>query len=79
MCIDGVMAGLGTADVLTRATELAPAMAVLVCSGYVREDLLRRGVEAGRYAFLAKPFTAEQLISTVDSVLRSAPAPRTAR
>jgi signal transduction histidine kinase/CheY-like chemotaxis protein len=79
LCIDGVMPGLGTADVLTRATELAPAMAVLVCSGYIREDLLRRGVEAGRYAFLAKPFTAEQLVSSVDSVLRSAPTPRTAR
>jgi signal transduction histidine kinase/ActR/RegA family two-component response regulator len=78
MCIDGVMPGLGTADVLTRATELAPTMGILVCSGYVREDLLRRGVEAGRYAFLAKPFTAEQLLVSVDSVLRSAATPRTA-
>ena len=78
MCIDGVMPGMSTADVLTRAAELAPAMAVLVCSGYVREDLLRRGVEAGRYAFLAKPFTAEQLLASVDSVLRSAATPRTA-
>jgi signal transduction histidine kinase/ActR/RegA family two-component response regulator len=79
MCIDGVMPGLGTADVLNRAAELAPAMAVLVCSGYVREDLLRRGVEAGRYGFLAKPFTAEQLLTSLDSVLQSAAAPRTAR
>ena len=54
-------------------------MGVLVCSGYVREDLLRRGVEAGRYAFLAKPFTADQLMASVDSVLRSAAAPRTVR
>jgi signal transduction histidine kinase/CheY-like chemotaxis protein len=78
MCIDGVMPGLGTADVLTRAAELAPAMGILVCSGYVREDLLRRGVEAGRYAFLAKPFTADQLLSSVESVARSTAAPRTA-
>ena len=78
LCIDGVMPGLGTAHVLSRATELAPSMAILVCSGYVREDLLRRGVEAGRYAFLAKPFTADQLLASVDSVLRSAIAPRTA-
>jgi signal transduction histidine kinase/CheY-like chemotaxis protein len=79
LCIDGVMPGLATADVLARAAELAPTMAILVCSGYVREDLLRRGVEAGRYAFLAKPFTAEQLLASVDSVLRSAASPRTAR
>ena len=78
MCIDGVMPGLSTADVLAQATELAPGMGILVCSGYVREDLLRRGVEAGRYAFLAKPFTAEQLLASVDSVIRAATAPRTA-
>jgi CheY-like chemotaxis protein len=78
MCIDGVMPGLATADVLARAAELAPGMAVLVCSGYMREELLRRGVEAGRYAFLAKPFTSEQLLASVDGVLRSAAAPRTA-
>jgi len=79
MCIDGVMPGLGTADVLTRAAGLAPSMGILVCSGYLREDLLRRGVEAGRYAFLAKPFTAEQLLASVDGVIRATPAPRTAR
>jgi DNA-binding NtrC family response regulator len=78
MCIDGVMPGLATADVLAKAAALAPGMAVLVCSGYMREELLRRGVEAGRYAFLAKPFTSEQLLASVDNVLRSAAAPRTA-
>ena len=54
-------------------------MGVLVCSGYVREDLLRRGVQAGRYAFLAKPFTADQLLASVDGVLRSVAATRTPR
>jgi two-component system cell cycle sensor histidine kinase/response regulator CckA len=76
MCIDGVMPGLRTADVIERAAELAPGMGVLVCSGYVREDLLRRGIHAGRYAFLAKPFTADQLIASVDGVLRTAAALR---
>jgi two-component system cell cycle sensor histidine kinase/response regulator CckA len=74
MCIDGVMPGRATADVIARAGTLAPAMGVLVCSGYVREELVRRGVQAGRYAFLAKPFTAEQLLASVESVLRSAEA-----
>ena len=79
MCIDGVMPGLRTADVIHRAAELAPSMGVLVCSGYVREDLLRRGIHAGRYAFLAKPFTADQLIASVDGVLRSVAAARPVR
>jgi signal transduction histidine kinase/ActR/RegA family two-component response regulator len=76
MCIDGVMPGLRTADVIERATQLAPTMGVLLCSGYVREELLRRGVQAGRYAFLAKPFTAEQLIAAVTGVLHSVAAAR---
>ena len=79
MCIDGVMPGLRTADIIERASELAPAMGVLVCSGYVREDLLRRGVQAGRYAFLAKPFTADQLLASVDGVLRSVATTRAPR
>jgi signal transduction histidine kinase/ActR/RegA family two-component response regulator len=79
MCIDGVMPGLRTADVIDRASQIAPSMGVLVCSGYVREDLLRRGVEAGRYAFLAKPFTADQLAASVDGVLRSVAHGRTSR
>jgi signal transduction histidine kinase/CheY-like chemotaxis protein len=79
MCIDGVMPGLGTADVLSQATTLAPSMGILVCSGYLREDLLRRGVEAGRYAFLAKPFTAEQLLASVDGVIRASATPPTPR
>ena len=49
---------------------------MLVCSGYVREELLRRGVQTGRYAFLAKPFTARQLLASVDAALRSAEARR---
>jgi signal transduction histidine kinase/CheY-like chemotaxis protein len=69
MCIDGVMPGLETATVIERARQLAPAMPVLVCSGHVDEELLRRGISTGRYAFLPKPFSAEQLIASVTQVL----------
>jgi len=71
MCIDGVMPGLETAAVIERAKVLAPAMPVLVCSGHVQEDLLRRGITAGRYAFLAKPFSAQQLLTCVAQLLDS--------
>ena len=73
MCIDGVMPGTGTAAVLERAAELAPNMLILVCSGYVQEDLVRRGIAMGQYRFLAKPFSSRQLLDAVHSVL-SAPA-----
>jgi signal transduction histidine kinase/ActR/RegA family two-component response regulator len=72
MCIDGVMPGLETATVIERARELAPSMPVLVCSGHVQEELLRRGISAGRYAFLSKPFTAQQLLASVTQVLGAA-------
>jgi CheY-like chemotaxis protein len=69
MCIDGVMPGLGTATVIERAKALAPSMPVLVCSGHVQEELLRRGIATGRYAFLSKPFSAQQLLASVAQAL----------
>jgi signal transduction histidine kinase/ActR/RegA family two-component response regulator len=71
MCIDGVMPGLETATVIERAKVLAPSMPVLVCSGHVQEELLRRGIATGRYAFLSKPFSAQQLLASVTQVLGS--------
>src|SRR5215204_2095405 len=71
MCIDGVMPGLETATVIERANALAPSMPVLVCSGHVQEELLRRGIATGRYAFLSKPFSAQQLLTSVAQVLGS--------
>jgi signal transduction histidine kinase/ActR/RegA family two-component response regulator len=71
MCIDGVMPGLETATVIERAREVAPALPVLVCSGHVQEELLRRGISTGRYAFLSKPFSAQQLLASVAQVLGS--------
>jgi signal transduction histidine kinase/ActR/RegA family two-component response regulator len=71
MCVDGVMPGLETATVIERARQLDASMPVLVCSGHVQEELLRRGIATGRYAFLSKPFSAQQLLTSVTQVLGS--------
>ena len=71
MCIDGVMPGLETATVIERARQLIPSMPVLVLSGHVQEELLRRGIATGRYAFLSKPFSTQQLLASVAQVLGS--------
>ncbi len=71
MCIDGVMPGAATAAVIARAAELSPNMHVLVCSGYVKEDLVRRGIALGQYGFLPKPFSAQQLLDSVHGLLHS--------
>jgi CheY-like chemotaxis protein len=68
LCIDGVMPGVSTRQVIERAESKRPSVRVLLCSGYLREDLLRRGVAAGRYSFLPKPFSARDLVSAVRSL-----------
>jgi signal transduction histidine kinase/CheY-like chemotaxis protein len=69
MLIDGVMPGAATGAVIERAEELAPSMRILLCSGYLQEDLLRRNVAAGSYAFLQKPFTASELLASVRELI----------
>jgi signal transduction histidine kinase/ActR/RegA family two-component response regulator len=78
MCIDGVMPGMDTAAVIERALAMVPSLRVLVCSAYVQEDLLRRGLETGRYPFLAKPFTTQALLDAVQHALGEAPPARVA-
>jgi signal transduction histidine kinase/ActR/RegA family two-component response regulator len=69
LCIDGVIPGASTAAVIEFAEDLHPEMPVLLCSGYVAEELLRRGIATGRYPFLAKPFSAHQLVESVRGAL----------
>ena len=55
-----------------------PTAPVLVVSGYVQEELTRRGIEQGRYRLLRKPFKPEQLTELVEELLairRSADPP----
>ena len=76
MCIDAVMPGASAASVIARAASAAPDMRVLVCSGYVSEELVRRGVAEGQYAFLSKPFSGQQLMAAIQAVLdQRAPTP----
>lgn len=71
MCIDGVMPGTPTARVVEQAQRAWPSLRVLLCSGYVRDDLLRRGIAVGQIAFLAKPFTPQALVASVRGLIGS--------
>jgi signal transduction histidine kinase len=64
LCIDGVMPGLPARAVIAQFEKRWPGTRILLCSGYLQEDLLRRGVAAGHYAFLQKPFTSDELLAT---------------
>ena len=66
---DAVMPNTDTMAIIRRFQEVAPKAPVLVCSGHVEADLLRRGIETGRYRYLPKPFTPNELVTVVNDVL----------
>lgn len=61
MCIDGVMPGRPSADVIEAFTTRFPGRPVLLCSGHLPDALENRGLIGGNVAFLAKPFTPSDL------------------
>jgi signal transduction histidine kinase/CheY-like chemotaxis protein len=69
LCADAVVP-LDPARHVIEAFELAnPRSPVLIVSGYVQEELTRRGIEEGRYRLLRKPFPPEELAAVVDELL----------
>ncbi|MCC7073607.1 MAG: response regulator [Deltaproteobacteria bacterium] len=69
LCTDAVMPGLPTQDLITEFRRVFPEAPVLVCSGYVGEELVRRGIEERSVALLPKPFTGEALADKVRALL----------
>ncbi|MFK8017287.1 MAG: ATP-binding protein [Gammaproteobacteria bacterium] len=65
LCTDAVFPGAPLDDVIAAFHANSPAGRVLICSGYVRENLTLKGLEAGDYAFMAKPFTGAQLVDKI--------------
>jgi CheY-like chemotaxis protein len=65
LCTDAVMPGAPVRDVLERLRQKHPKASVVVISGYVNDELTRRGIEQGHYRVLAKPFGTQQLLQTV--------------
>ena len=69
LCTDAVMPGLPTQLLIDGFRQLFPAAPVLIVTGYVEEELVRRGIEEGRVSVLEKPFTAEALVTRVNELL----------
>jgi two-component system cell cycle sensor histidine kinase/response regulator CckA len=66
---DVVMPGLTGGDVAAWIARERPGLPVLFMSGYPGDEALRRGMLGSDAAFLAKPFTSEQLIDRVQALL----------
>ncbi len=71
LCSDAVFPGASLGKVIAAFEQQSPGAGILICSGYVREELAIKGVESGAYGFLAKPFTRRDLIEKVEATLAS--------
>jgi CheY-like chemotaxis protein len=65
LCTDGILPGLRTDALIAQFRELYPQARVLVCSGHLQEDLVRRRIAEGECAFVQKPFSADELLRAV--------------
>ena len=65
LCTEAVMPGTPPSDFIAQATARFAGCRVLVCSGHLPDDQVRRQISLGNYAFLPKPFNVAQLRSHV--------------
>ncbi len=76
---DVVMPTVNGVELAGKVRERRPQTPVLYVSGYVGEELARRGVETIREKMILKPVDREELLHRVGEVLRSGASQRTAQ
>lgn len=69
LCTDGVMVGGNCKPLIDAFRRRFPSSGVLVCSGHLREDLVRRDIATGAVEFLQKPFRGSELVRRVNEIL----------
>lgn len=74
LCIDGVIPGTSSAKVIEFVQQNHPDMRIVVCSGYIEEELLRRGIRTGGLAYVKKPYLSSELLGRIRDELRFADA-----
>jgi signal transduction histidine kinase/ActR/RegA family two-component response regulator len=75
VCTDVVMPGLKTRDLLAAFQVRRPQMGILVCSGYSEDERIHRGIDAGEFSHLSKPFTRSELLAAIRAALRGRTIP----
>lgn len=71
LCIDGVIPGISSANVIEEYRKRCPDCPIVVCSGYIEEELLIRGIKTGELGYLRKPYRSQQLLDTISKELAS--------
>ncbi len=67
--VDIVMPVMGGIESFTEMRKLRPDLAVLVASGYSRQEAQRLGMPAG-LPFIGKPYTVQSLAAAIDGLLK---------
>ncbi len=67
--LDAMMPGMNGVEVLKRCREIDPFQICVIITGYATVDLAVQATREGAYDFLAKPFSADTLLMTVNRAL----------
>ncbi len=67
--LDAMMPGMSGVEVLRHCREVDPFQICVVITGYATVDLAVQATREGAYDFLAKPFSADTLLITVNRAL----------
>ena len=70
--MDLVMPGIDGIEATRRILLLDPAACIVVASALGQESLVIESIAAGAKDFLIKPFTADQVLKTLESVMEAA-------
>lgn len=65
LCIDGVIPGTSSAKVIEFVQRNYPDTRIIVCSGYIEEELLLRGIRTGELAYVKKPYLSSELLGCI--------------
>jgi DNA-binding NtrC family response regulator len=69
MVLDYKMPGMSGFEVYEQAKQMYPQMSVILVTGHGTPEILNEANRMGFKAILLKPFTSEELRSTVEKVL----------
>ncbi len=70
LCIDGVIPGVSSGEIISQVQLIRPTTGIVVCSGYIEEELVLRGIRAGELAYIGKPYTSEDFLKTINQELQ---------
>jgi two-component system, chemotaxis family, chemotaxis protein CheY len=68
--LDLTMEGLNGMEVLKQMRQIDPAANVVVASADIQTSTHAMAFEAGASGYVTKPFTADEVLETVDRILR---------